>query len=170
MTEGSGRHPPTAVSAITEDFVSTAVRTRMTEFEAANSTKVAEFQTRLDSLEDTIADIHSTVDTISSKMAGAVLNLLTSPNGILTKQDQKLDAQNVIINRLFEMLSTLTNDVQRSIGTPTEAMAAKPTPASPIHKRHCPDNRSASSPESATDDSMEHDEDSMEHDNPAGMQ
>jgi hypothetical protein len=144
LTEASGRHPTTDVSAITEDFVSTAVWTRMTEFEAANSTKVAEFQTRLDSLEYTIADIHSTVDTISSKMAGAVLNLFTSPDSILTKQDQKLDAQNIILNRLFEMLSTLTNDVQR-IGTATEAMAAKPTPASPIHKQHCPDNRTAGS-------------------------
>jgi hypothetical protein len=59
----------------------------------------------------------------------------------------------VTINRLFEILTTLIADVNR-IGTGTEAMADKVTPASPIHKRHCPDNR----------------EDPMEHNNAVGMQ
>jgi hypothetical protein len=154
LTTVSGWHPATAVSAMTEDFVSTAVRMWMTEFEAEGTTQVADFQSRLDSLNDTIADIHSTVDTISSKMAGAVLKLLTSPDGILTKQDKKLDAQSVTINWFFEMLSTLTTNVKR-IGTATKAMADKTTLTSPIHKQHYPGNR---------------DEDFMEHDNPAGLQ
>jgi hypothetical protein len=129
----------TAVSAITEDFVSTAVRTRMTEFEDARQSQNAEFQTRLNNLEDTIASISSTVDSISSKMAGDVLTLLTAPNGILTIQEQKLDAQHETINRLMAMLSNLSSDVKR-IGTATEALADKRAPASPPHKRHCTDS------------------------------
>jgi hypothetical protein len=129
----------TAVSAITEDLVSTAVRTRMTEFEAARQSQNEEFQTRLNHLEDTIASISSTVDSISSKMAGDILTLLTAPNGILTIQEQKLDAQHETINRLMEMLSNLSSDVKR-IGTATETLAEKPVPASPPHKRQCKDS------------------------------
>jgi hypothetical protein len=167
LTAASGRNPATAVSATTEDFVSTVVRTRMTAFETANSTQVAEFQSRLATLDATIANIHSTVNALSSKMAGAVLTLLTSPDGILTKQDVTLNAHNVTINRLLDMMGTLTSDVQR-ISKATEAMAAKPAPTSPIHKRHCPGNCDE---DSIYEDSMQQDnEDSTEHGNPAGIQ
>jgi hypothetical protein len=45
----SAHNPATAtvVSAITEDFVSTAVRTRMTEFESARQSQNDDFQKRL---------------------------------------------------------------------------------------------------------------------------
>jgi hypothetical protein len=141
QTVASAQNPATvtAVSAITEDFVSTAVRTRMTEFEAARQSENAEFQTRLNNHEDTITSISSTVDSISSKMAGDVLKVLTAPDGILTRQDQKLDAQHETINRLMEMLSQLSSDVNR-IGNATETLADKRAPASSPHKRQCKDS------------------------------
>jgi uncharacterized coiled-coil protein SlyX len=77
-----------------------------------------EFQTRLNHLEDTIARISSTVDSISSKMAGDAVTLLTAANGILTIQEHNLDAHYESINRLMEMLSNLSSDVKR-IGTAT---------------------------------------------------
>jgi uncharacterized coiled-coil protein SlyX len=141
QTVASAQNPATvtAVSAITEDFVSTAVRTRMTEFESARQSQNDDFQKRLNDLEDTIASIGSTVDSISSKMANDALNLLTAPNGILTKQEQKLDAQHLTINRLMEMFSNLSSDVKR-IGTATEALADTRVLASPPHKRQCKDS------------------------------
>jgi hypothetical protein len=129
----------TAVSAITEDFVSTAVRTRMTEFESAWQSQNDDFQKHLNALEDTVASIGSTVDSISSKMANDVLNLLTAPIGILTKQEQKMDAQHLTINRRMEMLLNLSSDVIR-IGTATVALADTRVPASPPHKRQCKDS------------------------------
>jgi uncharacterized coiled-coil protein SlyX len=141
QANASDLNPTTAtgVSAITEDLISTAVRTRMTEFDAARQSQNEEFQTRLNHLEDTIASISSTVDSISSKMAGDVLTLLTAPNGILTIQEHKLDAQDETINGLMEMLSNLSSDV-KSIGTAIETLAEKRVPASPPHKRQYKDS------------------------------
>jgi hypothetical protein len=141
QTVASAQNPTTAkaISAITEDFVSTAVRTRITEFESARQSQNDDFQKRLNDLEDTIASIGSTVDSISSKMANDVLKLLTAPDGILTKQEQKLDAQHLTINRLMEILSNLSSDVKR-IGTDTAALTDTRVPASPPHKRQCKDS------------------------------
>jgi hypothetical protein len=135
----SAQNPATATAVSAEDFVSTAVRTRMTEFESAWQSQNDDFQKRLNDLEDTIASIGSTADSISSKMANDVLNLLTAPNGILTKQEQKMDAQHLTINRRMEMLSNLSSDVTR-IGTATVALADTRVPASPPHKRQCRDS------------------------------
>jgi uncharacterized coiled-coil protein SlyX len=133
-TLASNHNQATAVSAITEDLVSTAVKTCLQELDASRQDQTTAFQDRLNSLEDTIATIHSTVDSISSKMAGDVLDLLMAPNGILTQQNAKLDAQSLTIDRLVVVLETLTTDVKR-LGTATEAMASHlPTPASPPHQ------------------------------------
>jgi hypothetical protein len=96
---------------ITEDFVSTAVRTKMNEFEASSQSQVLDINARLNDLEAAITSITSTVDNISSKMADNVLALLTAPDGILTKHAAKMDAQNTTIDR--------------RISTATEALANK---------------------------------------------
>jgi hypothetical protein len=141
----SGPNPATAVSAITEDLVSNAVKTQMAGLEATRLAESTNFINRLETIEDSIATINSTVDNISSKLANSVIALLTAPGRALTLQTTKLAAQNSTIDRLLTAITTLTSDVKR-LGYATDTLARTP-PASPPHgspaKKHCSDGASA---------------------------
>jgi uncharacterized coiled-coil protein SlyX len=126
-TTAASGSAPSAVSVITEDFVSTAVKTHMSGLEATRNAQANDFLERLRTLEDTIADINSTVDNISSKLAASVLKLLTAPTGVLTIQANKLDSQHKTINRLFSAITSLTDDVKR-LGNATATLTSSRTP------------------------------------------
>jgi hypothetical protein len=141
----SGLDPATAVSAITEDVISNAVKTQMAGLEATRVAHDADFFERLRTIEDSIADITSTVDNISSMLANSVLALLTAPTGALTIQMAKLDTQNTTIVRFFAAITSLTADVKR-LGHATETLTRSP-PESPPNgspaKKHCSDGAPA---------------------------
>jgi hypothetical protein len=126
------------------------VKSKILEFDATRQTQVSALATHLNCLEDTIASIHSTVDSISSKMARDVLDLLMALAGILTQQNNKLDAQSATIDRLVVVLETLTTDV-KWLGDATEAMTGTKiatTPNSPPHQ-HLHKKQKAAVPDSA---------------------
>jgi hypothetical protein len=85
-TLASGQGAATAVSAITEDFVFTTIKNHMADFNTTRTQTNDAFARRLQTLETTLADISSTVESISSKMANDLIQQLDAPNGILTQQ------------------------------------------------------------------------------------
>jgi hypothetical protein len=145
----SGPNPPTAVSAITEDFVSNAVKAHMAGLEATRLAESTDFSDRLRTIEDSIATINSTVDNISSKLANSVIALLTAPGGALAIHTNKLDAQNTTIDRLLHAITSLTSDVKR-LGYATDTLTRTP-PASPPNgspaNKHCSEGAPAAASE-----------------------
>jgi uncharacterized coiled-coil protein SlyX len=101
----------TAISAITEDFVSS----KITGIELKRATDSAEFDQRLSALESKIASISETVQKMSTQITDEVMKRLSAPDGPLATQTIVLSTHTEQMNRMFSMLSSLTGNQQQLV-------------------------------------------------------
>jgi hypothetical protein len=87
-TSIAGQGQATAVSAITEGFVSSAVKTSISALEELRKTESANFTDRLNHLEDRLQGITDTINSLSEQMTNAIILLLTKPDGLITQQNR----------------------------------------------------------------------------------
>ena len=110
MTHGGAA---TAVSAITEDMVSTTVKQQIAAFSKDKEEKQTALDARMDLLEQQISDLSKHIDSVSTRLADTVINKLTSPTGILTKHAKKMDEQAKSTAKLMDMLTRLAASVKK---------------------------------------------------------
>ena len=108
----------TAASAITEDFVSTAVKTQVTAIQEEATKAQAMMQHHMENLEKQLDNLSHTIDTIAAQLAKDVINKLSAPNGVLTLQENRLAAQAAATDKLMNMMVTLTANVKHLMTTP----------------------------------------------------
>ena len=120
----------TAISAITEEFVSSTVKDQVKTVSDALDTKHKALQQQMHNLEAQIKEIQKTVDKVSARLADDVITRLTAPDGILTKQNEKLARQAETTTKIMDMVSNLAASVKKF----TAATAHLTTP-SPKHKK-----------------------------------
>jgi uncharacterized coiled-coil protein SlyX len=102
----------TAVSAIMEGFVSSAVKTSISALDEHRKTESANFTECLNNLEDRLQGITDTIDSLSEKLTDAVILRLTKPDGLITQQNQQLTEQSVTMTKMYQMLETLTDNFE----------------------------------------------------------
>jgi hypothetical protein len=118
-TSAAGRGQATAVSAITEGFVSSAVKTSISALDEHRKTESANFTERLHHLEDRLQGITGTINSVSEKTTDAVILRLTKPdglitqqNGLITQQNKQLTEQFATMTKMYRLLETATDNLE----------------------------------------------------------
>jgi hypothetical protein len=108
----------TAVSAITEGYVSNTVKSSITEFENRRKSMDEIFEARMATLEKQVGNINHRVEAMATKIQEAIVQALTDDNGIISQQythiinlDKKVDNQDQKLN----MMAAAVNQMSTSI-------------------------------------------------------
>jgi uncharacterized protein (DUF342 family) len=96
---GSVTGKATAVSAFTEGFVSSAVKTSISARDERRKSESANFTERLNNLEDRLQGITDTINSLSDKMTDAVILCWTKPYGLITQQTKELPEQSATMTQ-----------------------------------------------------------------------
>jgi hypothetical protein len=102
----------TAVSAITESYVSNTVRSSINEF--SNQPKLANdaFEARMSKLEQHVKHIDHQVNQLMANMKTTVIETLTANDGILAQQDKKIGRIETIMQHLAVSVDNLVASQQ----------------------------------------------------------
>jgi uncharacterized protein (DUF342 family) len=115
----------TAVSAITEGFASSAVKTSISALDEHRKTESVNCTEPLNNLEDRLQGITDTINSLPAKMTDAVILRLTKPDGLITQQtkqltkqsatmtqqNKQLTEQSATMTKMYRMLEALTNNL-----------------------------------------------------------
>jgi hypothetical protein len=108
----------TAVSTITEGYVSHTVKSSITEFENRRKTMDEVFDVRMVMIEKQLGNINQQVDAMATKMQEAIVKALTADKGIISQQythiinqDKKLDNQDKKLNQMATAVNQMANSI-----------------------------------------------------------
>jgi DNA repair exonuclease SbcCD ATPase subunit len=104
----------TAVSAITESYVSQTVQASIAEFAIREKLADDAFAARMEKLEQRIKHIDHKVDQMMTTMQKTVIDTLTAEDGILAKQDKKIGHIESLIQQLVVSIDTVLDCQQAS--------------------------------------------------------
>jgi hypothetical protein len=126
----------TAVSAITESMVSHTVKSGITAFELKRKLAHYAFDARMATLEKQVNVISSQVTQMATQITQAVIATLTADDGIIKRQEDKMDKMEKIILKMATSVSTLIEQ-----GNAREnAMVIHSPPRSPRDRELVTDN------------------------------
>jgi hypothetical protein len=116
-------------SAVTAATLQDDFNAKLQDIEAARLATEANFQSRMNDMDDTIAKVRTHLDEITATVTAQVLVGLQEENGLLWTQDKKIE-------QLQEKLLELLPFVKQAINLPpgTAASPRHPSPLSPLRK------------------------------------
>jgi hypothetical protein len=135
----------TAVSEITEGYVSHTVKFSISEFENMRKSMDEVSETCMSTLEKQMGDIHQQVETMAKEIREAIVKAFTADDGIIAQQythiinlDKKSDNQdhklNMMASAVSQMATSIVALLARYQRPPTEAPDDKILTASPERK------------------------------------
>jgi hypothetical protein len=139
-TQGSA----TAISGITEGILSSA----LAEVEQKRKNESTDFHRRLTVLESHIASITEKVASMSTEMTDEVMRRLSAPDAPLASQDRVLADQNAKMERMYQMLLSLTGNMDHV----TTEVANATVPSTSLALPRSPRGRESPEPHSNSTD------------------
>jgi hypothetical protein len=103
--------------------------------EQKRKTESADFHHRLTARESHIASITEKVASMSTEMTDEVMRRLSAPDGPLANQDRVLADQNAKMERMYQMLLSLTGNMDHVTTEVAKATVPSPSLALPCSPR-----------------------------------